>query len=339
MTHSISRRRFIGITAAAAGLPLIPFGRAQAAADLAVWRGVALGAVAELRLHHPDRSAAERLVERSVRELRRLERIFSLYREDSTLVELNRRGALAAPPVEFVDLLEACGRYVELTGGRFDPTVQPLWRMYAAHFAAPGADPSGPTPDALAAARDLVGWERVVVGRDRVALGRGMALTLNGVAQGYVTDRVADLLRAEGVEHSMIDLGEARALGAHPDGRPWRIGLADPERPGRIAEEVELVHGALATSAPSGFRFDPAGRFNHLLEPRSGEPAERYLSVSVTAARATTADALSTAFSFMPPDEIGRVLEAIGEGRAHLTTRSGRRITAAAEPRPAPPVE
>lgn len=333
MAQRISRRGFIGITAAAAGLQLLPFGRADAAAQLVVWRGVALGAAATLQLHHTDRGVAERLVERCVGELRRLEGLFSLYREDSTLVELNRRGAIAAPPPDFVRLLEECRRYAQLTDGRFDPTVQPLWRLHAEHFAQAGADPSGPSPAALAVARDLVGWERISVSPDRVALGRrGMALTLNGIAQGYVTDRVADLLRAEGVAHSMIDLGEARALGEHPDGRPWRAGLADPERPGEMAEEVALVDQALATSAPAGFRFDPAGRFNHLFEPRSGASAQLYRSVSVTMPTATAADALSTAFSLTPLAGIEAVLGALDEGRAHVTMSRGERRVLGRQP-------
>lgn len=329
MTHDqMSRRRFIGITAAAAGLPLLPLRHANAAAGLAIWRGTALGAPATLQIHHQNAREAEQLLKLSVRELRRLEAMFSLYRDDSALVEMNRRGVMVAPPWELVDLLEQCGRYVAATGGRFDPTVQPLWDVYARHFAKPDAAPSGPPASAIEEARRLVGWEHVLVKPDRIVLGRrGMALTLNGIAQGYVTDRVADLLRAAGISRSLIDLGEARALGSHPGGRPWLIGLADPVHPERIVEELELVDGALATSAPYGFRFDPQGHFNHLFEPSSGGSADRYDSVSVQTRRATEADALSTAFSFLSPGEMRRILHALGGGRAYVTTREGSRLT------------
>ncbi len=90
MSPLSSRRRFIGISAAAAGLSLMPFGRAtKADAHLVTWQGPAMGAVAMLQVHHHDRSAAERLIERSLAEVRRLETVFSLYREDSALVSLN----------------------------------------------------------------------------------------------------------------------------------------------------------------------------------------------------------------------------------------------------------
>ena len=103
MAASLNRRRFIGISAACAGLTLLPFGRAaMAEAHPVTWNGQALGAQATLVIHHYDRLAAERLVERAVAEVARLERIFSLYREDSALVELNRVGSLAAPPADLV---------------------------------------------------------------------------------------------------------------------------------------------------------------------------------------------------------------------------------------------
>ena len=100
-----------------------------------------------------------------------------------------------------------------------------------------------------------------------------MGLTLNGIAQGYATDRVVALLRAEGIERSLVDMGESRAVGARDEGVPWRIGIADPDAPERVSETLELVDNAVATSGAYGFRFDPEGRFNHLLDPKSGGSA------------------------------------------------------------------
>ena len=127
MFPRLSRRRFIGITAAAAGLSLVPFGRAaRAEAHLVTWRGQAMGAVATLQVHHHDRAAADAWSKRSLAEVRRLEAVFSLYREDSALVALNRQGILVAPPADLVAVLAECRRCWELTGGAFDPTVQAL---------------------------------------------------------------------------------------------------------------------------------------------------------------------------------------------------------------------
>ena len=284
------RRRFLAISAvAAAGLP----GTARAAPPLVVWRGQALGAMASIRLAHPDRMAAERLIGDCVAEIARLEAIFSLYRADSAVCRLNTEGALDAPPLELVELLSRCAAFSERTGGVFDVTVQPLFRRYAEHFAAPDADPAGPPiEDALA----LVGWRGVEIGPERVAFARpGMVITLNGVAQGYITDRVAELLRAHGMTDVLVDLGELRALGRHPEGRPWRAGL-----PGR-AETFDLVDGAgaaaLAVSSGAGSPFEPTSRLNHLLDPATGRCAAPERLVAVLARDATTADAVATALA------------------------------------------
>jgi len=328
MPSLLSRRRFIGVTAAAAGLSLVPLGQAaRAEASLVAWRGQAMGAVATLQVHHHDRGTAERLVERSLAEVRRLEAVFSLYREDSALAALNRQGFLVAPPKDLVALLSECRRCWELTGGAFDPTVQALWMLYRDHFSKSGAAPEGPPAAAVGAAMERVGFAGVTFDRNRIVLPRsGMGLTLNGIAQGYATDRVVDILRAGGIESSLVDMGEPRAMGSRPSGEPWRVGIADPDDPERIGETLDAVDQAVATSGAYGFRFDREGRFNHLLDPRTGRSAHRYRSVTAVMPTAAAADALSTAFSLLSPEDIRQVVRRLGEGQVHVLTASGKTI-------------
>lgn len=334
MSPSLSRRRFIGISAAATGLSLVPLGRPARSeatrSSLVTWRGHAMGAVASLQIHHGDRAAAERLIERAVAETRRLEGVFSLYREDSALATLNQRGVLVAPPKDLVDLLAECRRYFELSEGAFDPTVQALWTLYHHHFSRPDADPQGPSLAAIRAARSRVGFDRIVFGRDRITVPRGMALTLNGIAQGYVTDQIVDLLRAEGIDRSMVDMGESRVLGPRPDGTPWRVGIADPKDPSSASGQLAIVDQAVATSGGYGFQFDAEGRFNHIFEPQTGASAHRYQSVTVVMPTATAADALSTAFSLQSRLAIEKSLRSLGQGQAHLVEADGARTTLSA---------
>src|SRR4051794_17013045 len=178
--RAVSRRRFISLSAAAAGLALLPRDALHPEGELAIWRGQALGAVCTLQIHHRDRATADALLRRMVAEARRLERIFSLYDPASTLVALNRTGALADPPPELVAILGESLRIGGLTGGAFDVTVQPLWALYFAHFSTPGADPGGPPEAKVREALDRVDQRRLVVGPGRIVLPRGMAVTLNG---------------------------------------------------------------------------------------------------------------------------------------------------------------
>ena len=319
MNTSITRRRFIRISAIAAGGLLLPgiAGARVATAELRQWRGIALGADASLQVYHPDPAAADRLVAAALDEVHRLERIFSLYRQDSALVRLNHDGRLDAPPPELVELLSTSAQFSRLTAGAFDVTVQPLWDLYAGHFSVLNADPAGPSAETIAAARALVGYEGVHVDPAAIRLARpGAKITLNGIAQGYATDRVADLLRAAGCEHTLVDMGEIRAIGDHPAHRPWDVALRDPRDAARSLGSLALSNVAIATSSGLGTPFDPTGRFNHIFDPSNGTCASRYLSVSVKTARATTADALSTAFSLMPQHSAWQVLEACGGGEA-----------------------
>ena len=307
-TPRVPRRRFLGILAASAAL--VGPGPLRAALrdagpwpEPVTWNGIALGADAQLRLLHPDRAHAERLVRMAIAEVHRLERVFSLYREDSALMRLNRQGRLDDPPADLSRLLTQAIAFGERTGGLFDPSVQALWDLYAARSRA--GRPLPPTPAELHAALTKVDYRAIHVEEDAIVLEHpGMTLTLNGIAQGYITDRVTELLRANGLTHAMIDMGEARGLGSPAPDRPWRAGIADPRDPGRILDSIDLCDQALATSGGYGTPLDPAGRFTHLFDPHTGQATPRWRSVTVRASDATTADALSTAFTQMPADTI-----------------------------------
>ena len=309
MTLAIpTRRRFLGILATSSAL--LSTAPLQAALrnpplEPVTWRGIALGADAQLQILHPDRAHADALVRMAVAEVERLERIFSLYREDSALVRLNRTGRLPLPPAELAELLTRALAFSEQTQGRFDPSVQPLWDLYALQVRS--GRPLPPEPTALHEALARVDYRAVRLDDDAIVLERpGMALTLNGIAQGYITDRVTELLHAHGLDRALVDMGETRALGAPGDERPWRAGIANPDEPGQLLQTLPLdgARQALATSGGYGTPLDPAGHFTHLFNPASGSAVPLWRSVTVRAADATTADALSTAFSHMPEAEI-----------------------------------
>ena len=283
----ITRRRLISICAAWALMPAA----ARAATDSThIWTGQAMGARASLRLAHPD---AEAISSRVMAEIDRLEDILSLYRPHSALSRLNQDGQIEAPPFELLECLSVAGSVHRASGGRFDPTVQPLWALWA-EAATRGAQPDTP---AIAAALRRTGWNKIVVGAGLITMRPGMALTLNGIGQGYVADRVAALLEAEGLTDILIDTGEMRALGGSPDGGAWPVRLESGER-------VPLRQRALATSAPLGTTFDQVGRDGHILDPTSGRPSSLgWGSVSITAPSAAVADALTTAACLMPDRE------------------------------------
>ncbi|MCV2881264.1 FAD:protein FMN transferase [Actibacterium sp. XHP0104] len=276
---SLTRRRFLTIASAAC---LVSPARAGQAYH---WTGTALGAKAQIVLDHPD---APRLAQQAMAEIDRLEDIFSLYRPASQIARLNAQGALEAPSFELLECLTTARLVHRASDGAFDPTVQPLWTVLAE------ARQAGRAPDAadIAKARARLGFDTVDIDSGQVTLGQGQALTLNGIAQGYIADRVTALLRRAGVRDVLVDTGEIVALGTAPGQAGWPVRIKGDPR------ERLLSGRALATSSPKGMMLDPQSGQGHILDPRAETPGPaRVRQVSVSADSAALADALSTALS------------------------------------------
>ncbi|MGJ4952155.1 FAD:protein FMN transferase [Bradyrhizobium sp. HKCCYLS20291] len=282
-----TRRRAIRILAGAACAATAGPAARPARADFA-WHGIAMGADATILFSEVGDSEARstcRLVES---EIDRLEGALSLFRSDSELSVLNRASVLHAPSG---DLRRAIGLALQVaaaTRGLFDPTVQPLWEAHVDWFA---RHPDGglPPEEVIAQARSAVDWRRVRQDDGTIRLGDGQRLTLNGLGQGYVTDRIAQLLMARGFENVLVDLGEQRALGPQRDGSPWLVSRS-PSAP------LTLGGGALATSEGIGCVLGAHGAAHHLFDPRTGRSAPHWRRVTVHHPSAAIADALSTAF-------------------------------------------
>lgn len=283
-----------------------------------------MGARAGLVLNHPDRRQAETALQRVQEEIIRLERVFNLFDPNSYLSRLNRDGVLDLPPLDLVRCLSEADRISQMTDGAFDVTVQPLWNLYARHFASAPPGDAGPDKRKIAATRQLVDYRAVRNGPRQISFSKpGMAVTLNGIAQGYITDRVAELLNANGFDNVLINLGEARGLGHREDGSPWRVGIREPDGAGDLSRKIELRNSAVATSGGYGTRFSSDGKHHHLFDPKTGRSANLWASVSVIADDATRADALSTAFSGMPESSLRLIAD---DSNVSVVANDGNRV-------------
>lgn len=310
-----SRRRALAILACGAGALVLPPAQAWSNADLQ-WRGTAMGTDATIRFSGVGSAQAQATAAAAAAEIERLEGALSLFREDSEISRLNRTGALDEPSGDLRRALALALAVAETTGGLFDPTVQALWRAYVDWFTS--ADPDSMPPDAIVeTARQRVDWRRIEITASRIILGDGQAITLNGMGQGYVTDRVADLFLRRGIERVLVDLGEQRALGPRADGASWRIARAG-------AHALMLRRGALATSEGAGCKFDAAGAAHHLFDPRSGRSAAIWRRITVHHGFAAVADALSTALYAATAQEVGLLLQRLPGISVWATDAQGR---------------
>jgi FAD:protein FMN transferase len=283
----MNRRRFL--TLAAAALAPLP----AHAETVIEWHGTGLGTALSLRLIGADPHRARQTFARVVAEIDRIETLASLHR-DSALTRLNRDGRLAWPSPDLVELLALAGKVNAATGGAFDPTVQPLWLALAT-----GADPE--------AARTRIGWDRVYLGPEEVKLGHGQSLTLNGIAQGWAADSIAQLLQSQGFTDALVDMGEIAALGE----TEWPTRIAGPD--GMVLADTRLTNRALATSSPAGTIMNG---HSHILGPQGQKPL--WKTVSVSAPSTAVADALSTAFCLMDRPAIAAAIAAFPGARLEV---------------------
>ena len=212
---------------------------------------------------------------------------------------LNDAGRLDGPLPSLLEVLDLAREAHRRTARAFDPTVLPVLAYVEAECAA------GRTPDPaeLAARRGLVGLDRMRWDRRRVEFTRsGMALTLDGVAKGYIVDAMAEALRRAGVRHGMVDAGgDIAAFGGKAEGLPWVLAVRDPADPQGVREVIELAEGGCTTSGDYEVFFDPERHYYHIFDPATGQCPHLVHSATVVADTAAHADALSTALLVLGP--------------------------------------
>jgi len=241
----------------------------------------------------------------------RLEAQLSYFRSESRVSQINREAAFRPVAVE-PELMEILAQAVELsrqTEGAYDITAAPLWEVWGF------ARRSGAIPDdrQLAEAQELVGYQHLELdGRQStVRFARpGMRLNLGSLGKGYTLDRCARALLDAGIAHFLIHAGGSSVVGrgsrgiihagAATEGPGWSVGLPSPLRPDRRMGLVRLRDRALGTSGSQAQSFWHQGkRYGHILDPRTGRPADRVLSATAVTSSGMLADALSTAFYVM----------------------------------------
>lgn len=245
-----------------------------------------------------------------------LEEQMSVFRHDSEICHINRTAAREPVEVEprLFELLELAQRLHGETGGAFDLTAGPLWEVWG--FARRAG--AVPTEQQLAEALRCVGGHLVELdpGRKTIRFARqGVQLNLGSIGKGYALDRCAEKLHEAGIADYLIHGGRSSVLARGSQQRPasgiaepppggWVVGVRHPLRPDRRLAEIRLRDRALGTSGSRLQSFVHRGRrYGHILDPRSGRPAEGLLSVTVVAPGAALADALSTALFVMGPQQ------------------------------------
>lgn len=229
------------------------------------------------------------------RAMGRLEALFSRYAPQGVLERLAQcagRRPLAVP-APLGRLLREAKALSARSGGRFDVTVG-AYRDW--HFESPDPSRTPPRPQQLRAQSRCVDWRAIELDGDEVLLQRaGMRLDLGGFAKLPVLEAGLQALRQAGLRHALIDGGgDVRAMGS-VHGRAWRVGLRDPLQPSHLLGQVALHDGWVVSSGDYERAFVHQGRrYHHILDPRSGLPAQGLRGVSLTGADLQSLNGLGT---------------------------------------------
>jgi thiamine biosynthesis lipoprotein len=230
--------------------------------------------------------------------MREIEAQLSLYRPDSELSRLNA-GAGRGPMRMGRHLqanLECAVRFGGLSGGAFDVTVGPLVKLWG--FSGGKAPTEWVASARIEEARTRVGYHRIRIAGDTVSLdGTNMVVDLGGIAKGYAVDKCCEELLRRGAQNFLVNLGgNMRCFGRPESSRQWQIGVRDPFHQDKVVGKIGLTNGVAVSTSGNYERFVMIGdrRCAHILDPRTGYPVQGMAGVTVLAATAIEADALST---------------------------------------------
>ncbi len=270
-----------------------------------------MGTAIRVELWSEDRPAGEAAIDAVMAEMHRIDRAMSPFRPDSDLSRINREAAAAPVPVseELFHLLACAIEFSSLSGGAFDITFASAGQLYDYRQGV------RPTEDALARARDAVGWRHLELDpRHRsVRFAReGVRIDLGGFAKGHAVEMGAAILRRRGIAHAIVTAGgDSRVIGDRR-GRPWTIGIRHPRREGEVVAMLPLEDLALSTSGDYERYFEVNGeRCHHLIDPKTGKSPSGVHSVTIVAADGLTTEAMSKTVFVLGVEQGMRLVESL----------------------------
>ncbi len=257
----------------------------------------AMDTVMDLKIYSENDEA----LSKAKAEIQRIDTLFDRGNENSDIYRINKNKS-ADVSAETADVIRAALSISERTDGAFDITVAPvmdLWGFYGNEF-------NVPSDDELQSTLEGVGYEKIQLDNTNISIPEDASIDLGGIGKGYTSDRIADLLKNNGVESAIISLGgNVHAIGKRNDGSEWTVGITDPHDKSQLIGKLKISDKAVVTSGAYQRYFEQDGiTYHHIIDPTTGKSADIGLaSVTVIADSGMTADGLSTALFVMGLDK------------------------------------
>jgi len=274
---------------------------------------------------------AGKAIESAFSEIERIAKLSDFYSPDSEISLINKNAGISKIKVssDVLNIIEKALYLSEQTGGSFDITIGPVSSLYDFYGKVK------PGEDELKLKLPLVGYRDVIFEREASSVflkRKGMLIDTGGITKGYSADKAAEMLKKQGIAAGIVSVaGDIRAFGKRPDEKPWNIGIRNPRADGTeddIMATIELTDKAISTSGDyERFFLSDDIRYHHILDPATGRPASKCMSVSIISDEAAVTDALSTGIFIIGPEQGMILLEKLKidglivdmNGKVHIT--------------------
>jgi thiamine biosynthesis lipoprotein len=257
----------------------------------------------------------ERAIDAAMTEIKRLDAMMSLYKDNSEITGVNlaagKRPVRVSP--EMIEVAAEAEKIARLSNGAFDVTIGPLvvlWQMGL-------KEGKVPTDEEIKRILPRVGYRNIVIDKKASTLflkKPDMIMDFGGCAKGYAADKAAEVLRKQGIRNGIVAIaGDIRAMGRREDGKPWRIGVQHPREAGKTLTVLELSDKSISTSGDyERFQIVKKKRYHHILDPRTGRPSHGMESVTIIGDRGAVIDPLTTALFILGPEKGMKIVKDLG---------------------------
>jgi thiamine biosynthesis lipoprotein len=289
--------------------------------------------VVEIKVYHKDKGEAQKAIDSSMEEMRSVEQKMSCFLPGSEVSRINKEafleGKKGSPlaegwiPVsdELFSLLEESVLLSKLTKGSFDITIFPLWKIWKFE----GENSEVPGKGKIEKVLKFVNYENMMLKNGKISFARKeMGIDLGGIAKGYAVDAAVRVLKKKNINSAMVNAGGDIYVLGRKQGKPWRIGIRHPRREGEILGIIEVENKAVVTSGDyERFFFSGGKRYHHIINPKTGYPADECQSVTIVAKEATFADGLATGIFVLGPKEGMALIENLAGVEGVIINKEG----------------
>jgi len=256
-------------------------------------------------------------------EMKRIEKLMNVHVPESEISRVNRLASKEAVQIdkEIFEILKESVEYSTLTSGAFDVSIRPLSALWGER----GKLKEIPEVKEIEGKLPLVNYKNIILDERNQTVEfkkKSMALDLGGIAKGYALDRAIKVLKGRGIKEALINAGgDIRVMGE----RLWKIGLQHPRKENEVLAVIELKDQAIATSGDYQRYFIKEGkRYHHIINPETGYPADKCMSVTILAPQATQADILTTSIFILGPEKGMRLIESLKDVEGIIIDSQGK---------------